>query len=257
MITIDQIKKLCPQNKQPEALTDVLNKVLPEYEINTKKRVAAFLAQCDHESTQFTVFKENLNYSAAGLCKVWPKRFTSASMAAPYNRNPEKIANHVYADRMGNGNEASGDGFKYKGVGFLQLTGKGNYSKFANSIGKSLDESVIYLTTLSGACESSCWFWSVNKLNQYADSGDFITLTEKINGGDIGLQDRQKKYDEAIKVISDDVFKTTQPILPPVIAAVIVAPIIEIERPIADEHAIEKNDDFLDSLCTWFTTPLF
>jgi putative chitinase len=257
MITLDQLKKLCPANKQPEALLVVLNDILPKYEINTKKRVAAFLAQAGHESAQFTTLKENLNYSAEGLCKVWPKRFTSLAMAKPYNRNPEKIANKVYADRMGNGSEASGDGFKFKGVGVLQLTGKDNYSRFAQSIGKSLDETVVYLTTLSGACESACWFWTVNKLNQFADSGDFTTLTKRINGGTIGLADRQKHFDEAMKVISDDVFTKSAPVVATVISTVIVAPIIEEEHPIADEHAIEKNDDFLDDICNWFNTPLF
>ena len=258
MITIDQIKKLCPQNKQPEGLTDVLNKVLPEYEINTKKRVAAFLAQCGHESAQFTTLKENLNYSASGLCSVWPKRFTSATMAAPYNRNPEKIANHVYCDRMGNGSEVSGDGFKYRGRGCIQTTGKCNYQAFAKYIGKTLDETVAFCETLEGAIASGAFFWKSNKLNQYADSGDFVTLTKKINGGTVGLQDRQTHYDEAIAVISDDVFKTTVPVLvAPMITSAIVAPIVEIEHPIADEHAIEKNDDFLDDICSWFTTPLF
>lgn len=255
MITLEQLKKLCPANKQPEALLVVLNKVLPKYEINTKKRVAAFLAQTSHESAQFTTLKENLNYSAAGLCKVWPKRFPSVIGAKPYNRNPEKIANKVYCDRMGNGSEASGDGFKYKGVGFLQLTGKDNYLRFAKSIGKSLEETVVYLTTLSGACESACWFWSVNKLNQYADSGDFVTLTKKINGGIVGLQDRQKHYKEALEIISDGVFTKIVPAVP--VPTVIYAPIIEEYPPIAVKHATEKNDDFLDDICNWFSTPLF
>ena len=124
MIKLEQLKKICPNNKQPEALLEALNNVLPDYEINTKKRVACFLAQGGHESAQFSILKENLNYSDAGLCKVWPKRFPSLASAKPYNRNPEKIANKVYADRLGNGSEATGDGFKYRGRGAIQLTGK-------------------------------------------------------------------------------------------------------------------------------------
>jgi len=206
MITEGQIKALCPNNKTPDALCAVLNKILPLYEINTKKRVAAFLAQTIHESAQFTTLKENLNYSAAGLCATWPKRFTSAAMAAPYNRNPEKIANKVYADRLGNGNEASGDGFKYRGRGAIQLTGKTNYEVFAEECGKTLDGTVAYCETLEGCAASGAFFWKSNKLNQYADSGDFVTLTKRINGGVVGLADRQKHYDEALKVILEDVF---------------------------------------------------
>ena len=258
MITLDQLKKICPQNKQPEALLAVLNNILLKYEINTKKRVCAWLAQTSHESAQYNILKENLNYSAEGLCKVWPKRFTSLSMAKPYNRNPEKIANKVYADRMGNGNEASGDGFKYRGKGMIQLTGKDNYSHFAKSLGKTLEETVAYCNTLEGAAASACWFWNVNKLNQFADSGDFTTLTKRINGGTIGLQSRQEHYDLALSLIPEDVFASHKEVEhTPEIAAVISAPIVEEQRPIADEHAVEKNDDFLDELCDWFTTPLF
>jgi len=201
MLKLEQLKKICPNNKQPEALLEVLNKVLPEYEINTKKRVAAFLAQCGHESAQFTALKENLNYSAEGLCKVWPKRFTSLDMAKPYNRNPEKIANKVYADRLGNGSESSGEGYKYRGRGAIQLTGKENYTEFAKKINKTLDEAVTYCETLEGAIASACYFWNTNKLNQYADSGDFVTLTKRINGGTVGLADRQHHYDIAMQVL--------------------------------------------------------
>jgi len=255
MIKLDQLKKVCPNNKQPEALLEVLNKVLPLYEINTRKRVAAFLAQCGHESAQFTALKENLNYSADGLCKVWPKRFISVAMAAPYNRNPEKIANLVYCNRLGNGTESSGDGFKYRGRGAIQLTGKDNYSKFAKSIGKTLDETVTFCETLEGCVSSACWFWSVNKLNQYCDSGDFVTLTKRINGGTIGIKDRQHHYDEALKVISDDVFSAPIPaiVIPAIVSAAIVAPIVHEEVAIPDEQAVERNDDWLDEIGNWFS----
>lgn len=204
MITLNQLKKICPNNKQPEALLEVLNKVLPKYEINTKERIACFLAQCGHESAQFTVLKENLNYSAQGLCNTWPKRFTSLEMATPYNRNPEKIANKVYADRMGNGSEASGDGFKFRGRGCIQLTGKENYQAFATDCGKTLDETVTYCETLEGAIASGCFFWKTNNLNKYADSSEFTTLTKRINGGVIGLEDRKQHYNSAIQVLTSN-----------------------------------------------------
>lgn len=253
MITVEQIKKLCPNNKTPDALCAVLNKVLPEYEINTKKRVAAFLAQCGHESAQFTALKENLNYSAAGLCSVWPKRFTSAAMAAPYNRNPEKIANLVYCNRLGNGTESSGDGFKYRGRGCIQTTGKSNYQSFAKDCGKSLDEAVAYCETLEGAVASGAFFWKSNKLNQFCDSGDFVTLTKRINGGTVGLKDRQHHYDEALKVITDDVFSEPAPVVTPVIAAAAAAVVVAEEVAIPDAQAVEKDDDFLDSIGNWFS----
>lgn len=224
MLTLNQIKKLCPKNKQPQLLVDTLNKFLPLYGITSKEQIACFLAQCSHESAQFTILKENLNYSADGLCKVWPKRFTSASMAAPYNRNPEKIANLVYCNRLGNGTESSGDGWKYRGRGAIQLTGKDNYSRFAKSINKSLDKTIAFCETLEGCISSACWFWSVNNLNQYCDSGDFITLTKRINGGTIGIKDRQHYYVEVLKVIDDDVFCTSIPDI--VVPAVIIAPIV-------------------------------
>jgi len=255
MLTLEQLKKICPNNKQPEVLLEVLNKVLPEYEINTRKRVAAFLAQTSHESAQFTALKENLNYSAAGLCSVWPKRFTSAAMAAPYNRNPEKIANKVYCDRMGNGSEASGDGFKFRGRGCIQTTGKCNYQALAKAIGKSLDETVAFCETLEGAVVSGAFFWKNTKLNQYADSSDFTTLTKKINGGTVGLKDRQHHYDIALGLIDEDVFSKPVPVVvvvAPVVAAAIAAIVVE-EVAIPDEQAVEKDDDWLDSIGNFFS----
>jgi len=160
------------------------------------------LAQCGHESAGFTVLAENLNYSAEGLSKVFPKRFPTAAAAQPYHRQPEKIANKIYCDRMGNGSEASGDGYKYRGSGFIQLTGKDNYSSFAKFINKPLDETVDYCKTLEGALESACWFWHVNRINVFADSGDIVAMTKKINGGVLGLDERKKHYNEALKLLS-------------------------------------------------------
>ena len=201
-LNADKVAKCLARNKNPADLYKALEQVLPKYEITTVNRVAAFLAQCGHESADFTTLKENLNYSAEGLSKVFPKRFPTVESAQPYNRNPEKIANKIYADRMGNGPEASGEGYKFRGRGAIQLTGKENYTKFANSIGKSLDEAVAYTETLAGAIESACWFWSVNKLNALADAKDIVGLTKRINGGTIGLEDRKKHFEHNLTVLS-------------------------------------------------------
>jgi putative chitinase len=200
--TQEKLASCLSRNKNIPDLFEALNEVLPKYEITSPQRVAAFLAQCGHESADFTVLKENLNYSADGLTKVFPKRFPTLDAANPYNRQPEKIANKIYADRMGNGPESSGDGYKYRGRGAIQLTGHDNYKSFADSIGQSIDEAVAYTETLAGAIESACWFWNKNNLNQYADSADLVTLTKRINGGTIGLDDRVKHYNHNIEVLA-------------------------------------------------------
>lgn len=199
--TPEKLAQCAKRNKDIPGLFAALSEVLPRYEITTPERVAAFLAQCGHESVDFTVLKENLNYSAKGLRATWPKRFLSEEAAMPYNRNPEKIANRVYADRMGNGDEASGDGWRYRGRGAIQLTGKDNYTAFAKSIDKSLDETVTYLETLPGAIESAAWFWKRNNLNVLADALDIVTSTRRINGGVIGLEDRRRHFEHNLKVL--------------------------------------------------------
>jgi putative chitinase len=196
-ITIDLLKKLFPSNKNREALCEVLCAILPKYEINTKDRIAGFLSQCGHESGGFAVLSENLNYSAEGLCKTFPSKFPSASAAQPYHRQPEKIANKVYSNKNGNGPEASGDGYKYRGRGAIQLTGKANYESFAKSIGKTLNETVNYCETLEGAICSAAWFWSKNNLNICADCNDVKAMTKKINGGTNGLAEREHLYKQA------------------------------------------------------------
>jgi putative chitinase len=196
-ITADLIKSLYPQYKHPDDLAEVLTEQFDKYEINTVNRAAGFLAQCGHESNGFTVLKENLNYSAEGLNKIFHKYFPTLADATPYARQPQKIANKVYANRMGNGDEASGDGFKFCGRGAIQLTGHDNYASFADSVGYSLDECVADLETLDGAIESACWFWKKNGLNAVCDADDIVKMTKKINGGTIGLDDRQAHYEKA------------------------------------------------------------
>jgi putative chitinase len=141
--------------------------------------------------------KENLNYGAKGLRGTFPKYFPTDEMALAYERQPEKIANRVYASRMGNGDETSGDGFKYRGRGLIQLTGCNNYTSFATDMGMSMEEAIDYLETYEGAAMSAAWFWWKNNLNQWADQEDMLTLTKRINGGTIGLQDRIHHFELA------------------------------------------------------------
>ena len=165
--------------------------------------MAAFLAQCAHESGGFVFLKENLNYKAASLRKVFPKYFPTDALAEQYaslSNKAEAIANRIYANRMGNGPEESGDGFRYCGRGLIQLTGKSNYINFADSIETPVEEAASYLETFEGAVQSACWFWETNNLNQYADSNDILTMTKRINGGTIGLEDRMKHYAHALHV---------------------------------------------------------
>jgi putative chitinase len=198
--TKQQLKEMIPKNPYVDQWFEALSEILPEYEITTPQRVAAFLAQCAHESGGFVFLKENLNYKAASLRRVFPKYFTDDATAAAYAGRQEMIANRVYANRMGNGDEASGDGWRYCGRGLIQLTGKNNYTFFAASLDIPVEEASEYLQTFEGAVQSACFFWEQNKLNQWADAGDILTLTKRINGGTIGLEDRQKHYNHALHI---------------------------------------------------------
>lgn len=203
MITIKEetLKTLLNSNKDYKEWTRILNEVLPKYEINfNKQRLAMFIAQTAHESANFTRLSENLNYSQQGLLLVFPKYFNIIT-AKTYARNPEKIANRVYANRMGNGDQTSGDGWKYRGKGLIQLTGKNNHLKFANYMNKTLVDTIDFLLTKKGAVESACWFWKINNLNLLSDKGDIIAVTKIINGGTNGLQDRQSRYNKAINFL--------------------------------------------------------
>lgn len=198
--TRNQLAQMIPGNPYVDQWHDALSEILPEYNIDTPQRVAAFIAQCAHESGGFKFLKENLNYRAESLLKVFPKYFKTLDEARAYERKPEKIANRIYGNRMGNGPEESGDGFRYCGRGLIQLTGKENYSWFAASLEIPVEEASEYLETFEGAVQSACWFWETNNLNQWADKGDILTLTKRINGGTIGLDDRIKHYNHALHV---------------------------------------------------------
>ena len=201
--TQEQLKEMIPRNPYVLQWYEAVSSILPEYEINTPQRVAAFLAQCAHESGGFVFLKENLNYKAPSLRKVFPKYFPDDATASAYANKPERIANRVYANRMGNGDESSGDGWRYCGRGLIQLTGKDNYTFFAASLDIPVEEASEYLQTFEGAVQSACFFWEQNNLNKWADAGDILTLTKRINGGTIGLEDRIKHYEHALHIFGD------------------------------------------------------
>jgi putative chitinase len=199
-ITREQLQQIIPRNPYIDQWVSALNQLLPDYGIDTPQRVAAFLAQCAHESGNFVFLKENLNYRAPSLRKIFPKYFPDDAIANQYASLPNKaeaIANRIYANRMGNGPEESGDGFRYCGRGLIQLTGRNNYEAFADSIESTPEEVSVYLETFEGAVQSACWFWETNNLNQFADTDDIKTMTRRINGGFIGLEDRIKHYEHA------------------------------------------------------------
>jgi putative chitinase len=196
----EHLAALIGKNPYLDYWYDSMCQILPVYEIDTPERVAAWLAQCAHESGYFRFLKENLNYKAASLQTVFKKYFPTEEMAKAYEKQPEKIANRVYANRMGNGDEASGDGFRYLGRGLIQLTGKNNYTFFAASIDTPVEEVPEYLQTFEGAVQSACWFWEQNNLNKFADSRDIVTMSKRINGGTIGMEDRLMKYEKCLKM---------------------------------------------------------
>ena len=196
------IKNLFKNCRNTIVWQEALELSLPKYEINNRERVCAFLAQTGHESGEFNTVIENLNYSATALQSVFKKYFDNAIIASSYARKPEKIANRVYANRMGNGDEASGDGWKYRGRGILQVTGKSNYkqcSTFLFNDDRLLNEPE-FLLVPEYAIKSACWFWKQNNLNKICDSKDFIMLTRRINGGTNGLSHRQQLYDTALSL---------------------------------------------------------
>lgn len=203
VLTRDQLAQLIPGNPYVDNWYHALELCLPDYDINTPRRIAAFVAQCAHESGGFKFLKENLNYKAASLMKVWPRYFPDMATAQQYANKQEMIANRAYGGRMGNGPESSGDGWRFCGRGLIQLTGRNNYQAFADSIATPIEEIPAYLQTFEGAVQSACWFWETNKLNQWADAGDILTLTKRINGGTLGLADRQKHYEHALHVMGE------------------------------------------------------
>ena len=206
MITAEQFSILFPRAQDHQGWADCMNDVFLKYDINTPQRISAFLAQCGHESGGWTVFEENLNYSAKGLLSTFKKYFPNETVANQYARKPQMIANRVYAGRMGNGSPESGDGWKYRGRGPIQLTGKNNYTKFAQSMFDNWQDIVDNPDLVSQdkqiALMSAIWFWNINDLNRYADVDDIKTMTRIINGGYNGLEDRVHHYEGAIQLLT-------------------------------------------------------
>jgi putative chitinase len=205
LITVDQLRAMIPSNKEVEAWCDELNKALPKYDITTDQRIAGFISQCAHESMDFTAMSENLNYREETLLKVFPRYFGPGKRnAAEYAKNPEKIANYVYMDEFRTsklGNVQPGDGWRFRGRGLKQLTGRDNYTRFAKDYDMTAEEAAVWVETKEGALASALWFWNTNKLNAVADTGNVAALTKKINGGDIGLADRQARYAKAMAAL--------------------------------------------------------
>jgi putative chitinase len=203
--TRDHLAAMIPGNPNVDAWYAALIEILPKYGITTPRRVAHFMSQCAHESNNFRSLEENLNYSADALARVFPRYFGAGKRdATAYARNPEKIANYVYMDefrtaKMGNVNP--GDGWRFRGRGLKQLTGRDNYTRFGKSVGITAEQAAEYVATEKGAIESACWFWDTNKLNTIADTDDVVLMTRRINGGNIGLEDRQQRYNRALPLL--------------------------------------------------------
>lgn len=201
-LTEEKLRKIIPNAKEIQYWCQLIQKHLPPAYINTDDRIAMFLAQTHHESAGFTILRENLNYSSTSLQKVFRKYFTP-ELAEKYNRKPEMIANRVYASRMGNGDEASGDGWKFRGRGLIQITGKNNYVALAEFLNIGVGECVSYLEDQEGALHSAVWYWNVNKLNSCADRKDIVRSTKIINGGENGLPDRDFQYGRILKILKE------------------------------------------------------
>jgi putative chitinase len=199
--SVEKCTAILQNNPYSEHWHEALCKILPDYDINTPERVACFLGQTMVESAGYKALTENLNYKPETLMKVWPHYFPTPEIAQQYGHHPEQIANRAYANRMGNGPESSGDGWKFCGRGLIQITGKDNYSRFAQSIDTPVDEIPDFLATFEGAVQSACWFWESNNLNALADNGDVVGLTKKINGGTLGLQERQQHTAQAHQIL--------------------------------------------------------
>jgi len=181
---------------------DPLNVAMQRFNINTPKRMAAFIGQCAHESANFAMLTENLNYRMESLVRVWPRHFPTLDVAAQYHRKPEQIANRAYANRMGNGPEASGEGWKYRGRGLIQLTGKDNYQLAGDALSVDLVASPDAVTGRAMAAMTAAWFWNKRGLNELADKGDNETISKRINGGTHGMDDRLRRTEIALALLT-------------------------------------------------------
>jgi len=184
-----------------EALIEPMESVFKMYDISTPERQASFIAQCGHESDGFRFMEENLNYRAESLLKTWPSHFNEEN-AHEYAHNPEKIANRAYANRGGNGDEESGDGWANRGRGAIQLTFKENYEECSRDLGFDFIANPDAVSTPEGALLTAAWFWKKNNLNHHVDNNDFVVLTKAINGGTLGLEDRVARFNHVMSVLA-------------------------------------------------------
>jgi putative chitinase len=198
MVTSEHLKKM---HIDP-VWVDALNETFQRFDISTPIQQASFIGQCGHECSNFRILEENLNYRAETLMKLWKSRFPTIEIANEYARNPKKIANKVYASRMGNRDESSGDGYRFRGRGCIQLTGHANYFHAGNACGEDFVMNPDLVATPKYAAMTAGWFWNTHKLNQYADRQDFTLMTKKINGGTIGLDDRIKHINHALDILN-------------------------------------------------------
>ncbi|HUK36490.1 MAG TPA: glycoside hydrolase family 19 protein [Vicinamibacterales bacterium] len=204
ILTPAQLTTFLPGLADAASWTAALNAAMDRFEIDTPQRGAAFLAQIAHESGEFRRLVENLNYSAARLCAVWPSRFATPDAAKPYERNPEALANYVYAKRLGNGDVPSGDGWRFRGRGLIQLTGRGNYRSSGVAVALPFEAEPERLETADAAALAAAQFWQSRGLNHLADDSnddnddeDFVSITKIINGGTAGLTSRRTYWARA------------------------------------------------------------
>lgn len=195
LVTVNMLRCITTP-EMADRWVNALNETCERFAIDTPFRIAGFLSNTAHESGGFKTVTEGLNYSVAGLMRVWPQRFPTVEIAQRYAMQPEKIANRAYADRMGNGDEASGDGWKFRGRGLIQLTGKNNYVAYSLACDNEALQKPEIVEQPHYAAESAGWFWDVNRLNSLADAQDVGGMCRRINGGYNGLDDRQMKYSQ-------------------------------------------------------------
>jgi putative chitinase len=218
---LSHLQQMIPGNNESAEWYEALCAILPKYDITTPERVVGFVTQCAHESNNFRSLEENLNYTADTLVRVFRRYFTGSNGRNPkdYARNPEKLANYVYMDRYRSragalGNIQPGDGWRFKGRGIKQLTGRNNYAAFGKTVGMTAEQAAEYVATKKGALESACWFWSTRNLNRFADRRDIIGLSRAINGGDIGLADRRNRWDRGLAIVNAPATVSPTPMAP-------------------------------------------
>jgi len=207
-LTAAQLSAMLPTNSNAADWLDAINEHLPRFGITTPHRIAGFIAQCAHESADFTRLEENLNYREETLLRVFPRYFGfDKEDPAEYAHKPEKLANYVYMDKHRStsgalGNVQDGDGWLFRGKGLKQVTGRANHEAFGRQVGMTAEQAAEYLLTKDGALQSALWFWDSRNLNPIADTGDVVKLTKIINGGNIGLDDRRNRYVRALAILN-------------------------------------------------------